>query len=58
MGEHEKKGLADEFEKKGLAEDEAPEVEGHMLRDRGEDLEDDADEFEKKGRSEGVEKKG
>jgi hypothetical protein len=56
MGEHEKKGLADEFEKKGLVDDDAPEVEGHMLR--GEDAEGDADEFEKKGLSEGFEKKG
>lgn len=58
MSEFEKKGLADDLEKKGRSEEETPEVEGHLFKGRGEDIEDDADEFGKKGLSEGFEKKG
>jgi hypothetical protein len=49
MGEHEKKGLADEFDKRGRSEDEGPEVEGHMFKGRGEDFDQESDEFDKKG---------
>ena len=55
MGEHERKGLSDDFEKKGVAGDfdkkglmdEGPDVEGH-LKGIVEDI-DDEDSFDKKG---------
>jgi hypothetical protein len=55
MGEHERKGLSDDFEKKGVAgdfdkkgrSDEGPDVEGHMFKGLTDDVEDDS--FDKKG---------
>ncbi|HSD76247.1 MAG TPA: hypothetical protein VLA98_02535 [Solirubrobacteraceae bacterium] len=53
MGEHEKKGLAEELGKKGVADERGPEVEGHMLKGLADD--DDAERYGKKGRTGGDE---
>jgi len=58
VSEQEQKGLGDEFEVKGRADEETPDVEGHMFKGRGEDPEQEADECGFKGRSEDAEQKG